>query len=286
MRRHEPAGPDTFLSDERPNGRAQPDRQLTSGEAMLQLQHTAGNQAVVSWMDPGRVRPKAPLAVQRGVLHSLSKGWDMYSRLTDIGAPFARELMRWRLTGLGQPFVKRGSADSDWNDFMLARPEIQVALQPVLKQIAADEAKAGPTGNRWLGGYRAISKDITGVALEELESMRLTLHGCHRIEIRGSVHVESSGDDTIVRLYPKMTWIDVAELHPGTTTELDSGAEVDDQEFTGAGWNYPVWIMFEPTGSLFGPDASSQWRSAAGASPTHEAGWPPDGGVPQGGRRG
>jgi hypothetical protein len=217
-------------------------------------------------------------------LDAVKRGGEMYLRMTDVGAPFARELMRWRLSGLGQAFVKRGSADSDWNEFMLARPEIQAALLPVFKQIAKDQAALGPTGNSWLGGYRDISRSITGVRLNELESMRLTLHGCHRIDIRGRVHVEQAGTDTVVRIYPKITWIDVADLHPGTTTELEGGGEVDDREFSAAGWDYDIAIMFEPAGSFFGPDASSKWR-VSGSAEVHEAGWPPDGAAPQGGRR-
>lgn len=242
-------------------------------ESLLRLQRSAGNQAVQK------------LVVQRGPLDALHRGGEMYLRMTDAGAPFARELMRWRVIGLGQAFVKYGRADSDWNEFMLGRPEIQAALLPVFKQIAKTQAALGPTGNAWLGGYRDISQDVTGVRLNELESMRLTLHGCHRIEIRGRVHVEQDGGDTIVRIHPKLTWIDVADLHPGTTTELAGGGEVDDREFTAAGWDYDIAIMFEPTGSIFGPDSSSKWRVSS-SSEVHEAGWPPDGAVPQGGRRG
>jgi hypothetical protein len=242
-------------------------------DRLLQLQRSAGNQAV------------GHLMVQRGPLDALQRGGQMYWGMDDVGAPFAKELMRWRLLGLGQAFVKRGSADPDWNDFMLGRPEIQAALVPVFRQIAKDQAAAGPTGNEWLGGYRDFSQDITGVRLNELESMRLTLHGCHRIEIRGRAHVEQDGADTIVRLFPKLTWIDVADLHPGTTTELADGSEVDDREFTAAGWDYDIAIMFEPVGSFFGPDASSKWRVTSSGE-THEAGWPPDGSAPQGGRRG
>ena len=100
-----------------------------------------------------------------------------------MGAPFGRELFRWRVLGFGQAFVKT-PAHSDWNEFMLARPEIQIALNPVLQDIAREMAAKGPSGNEWLGGYHKFSRDITGVRLNELESMRLTLHGCHRIEIR------------------------------------------------------------------------------------------------------
>ena len=257
--------------------------------SVLRLQETIGNRTTARLLGRAARTGQRPPGrqLQRGVFSALGAGWEMYNHIpdSDPGKPFAQELMRWRMLGMGQMFVKHGSADSDWNDFMLGRPELHRAMLDAFRTIAIDEAARGPTGNQWLGGHRMVSKDITGVRLNELESMRLTLHGCHRIEIRGQVNVDPDGSAMIVRIFPQMTWVDRAALHPGTTTELDDHREVDDSSFTAAGWDYDERIMFEPVGSLLAPDASSRWRVSGGVA-THEAGWPPEGSVPQGGRRG
>jgi hypothetical protein len=248
-----------------------------SAAGLLAIQRTAGNRAATAMVARVPRPPMSTRMIQRGAWDAIARGGEMYLGMTDEGAPFARELMRHRLTGLGGAFWKRPT-DSDWNDFMLARPEIQRALEPVLKDIAKDMASKGPSGNEWLGGYHDFSKDITGVRLNELESMRLTLHGCHRIEIRGRAHVADDGSDRVVRLYPKMTWIDVADLHPGTVTELEGGATVDDREFTAAGWDYDIHIEFST-------QRASTYR-VSGGTVTHERGWPPIAGAPAAGFRG
>lgn len=274
---------------------AQPEPAVVAGPAqgpaaspsatLLRLQATIGNRATARLVQ--RSARAERQMVQRGVLDALGHGYDVYTGIpdTDPGKPFAQELMRWRVLGTGSMFIKRGSADPDWNTFMLGRPELHRAMLDPFKAIAEEQAALGPSGSEWAGGYRQISKDITGVRLNELESMRLTLHGCHRIEIRGRAHVAAEGGDFIVRLWPQMTWVDRAAMHPGTTTELDSGKQIDDSSFTAAGWDYDERIMFEPVGSILAPDASSKWRVSGGVA-THVAGWPPEGSVPQGGRRG
>ena len=73
------------------------------------------------------------------------------------------------------------------------------------------------------------------------------------------------------------TWIDRADLHPGTITELDSGEEVDDSEFTDAGWDYDISILFAM--------GSSTWRVTSGSA-NHIRGWPPVTGAPAAGFRG
>ena len=128
---------------------------------------------------------------------------------------------------------------------------------------------------------RTYRRSITGVKLNELESMRLTLHGCHRIDISTTVHVTpaENGDVTVNFARAVMTWIDLADLHPGTVTELESGETVDDSEFTAAGWDYNIALTFAPS------DNSSFRVSGGGV--VHESGWPEiDGAPPQPGVRG
>jgi len=215
--------------------------------------------------------------VQRDALSALGRGYDMYTRLTDEGAPFARELMRWRLIGLGSTFVKRPS-DADWNAFMSNRPEIQRAVLAHFAPLVPGYAAAGPTGSFWMGGYRGITGRLTGVLLNELESMRLTLHGSHHIEVGGRYWAGEVDGVPTVRILPRLVWIDAGDLHPGTATELSGGEMVDDREFSAAGFDYDIWIEFEP--------GESRWEVTAGTA-RHAAGWPPLSGVPAvGGFRG
>jgi hypothetical protein len=88
---------------------------------------------------------------------------------------------------------------------------------------------------------------------------------------------DENGDTTVQFARIVMTWVDVADLHPGTVTELEDG-EVDDSEFTAAGWDYPIRIMFSAPEDSF-------WRISGGAA-IHERGWPPVSGAPEGGSRG
>jgi hypothetical protein len=258
---------------------AAPDLQ-EAPDRLRALQRSAGNRATA-----GLVAGPAPAAaasgrlVQRGVLDAVKRGGQMYFGMSDEGAPFARELMRWRVIGLGADFTK-GVGDSDWNAFMSARPEIQRAMVPVLEQLAVKAAADGPAEKvLWVFQPDWEYTDVlTGVARNELESMRLTLHGCHRIEVKVSASVRPEGADTVVDMQVYMTWIDRADLHPGTVTELDTGEEVDDAEFTAAGWDYDISISFSPP-------ARSSWRVSGGVA-THQSGWPPVTGAPQPGVRG
>ena len=63
-----------------------------------------------------------------------------------------------------------------------------------------------------------------------------------------------------------------------TTTELKDGSEVDDKEFTAAGWDYDIRIEFST-------QRASTYRDKGGTI-THERGWPPNAGAPAAGWRG
>jgi hypothetical protein len=120
---------------------------------------------------------------------------------------------------------------------------------------------------------------LTGVKLNELESMRLTLHGAHRIdvEINYDVNAISGGDEVAFRRI-KMTWVDRGDMHPGTVTELEGGEEVDDAELTGAGSAYDIFIEFGPLGRTV--------YQVSGGRATQISGWPPVPGAATPGRRG
>lgn len=152
--------------------------------------------------------------------------------------------MRWRMIGFGANY--RTQAGDDWDTFMSARPEIQRAMAARFEVLVA--------GFRRASGHR------------------------HRIEIRGRYWKGTENGVVTVKLGGvHVTWVDRADLHPGTTTELSSGAQVDDREFTGAGWDYDIYITFSMP-------AISTWTVSG--RPTHVRGWPPITGAPAAGFRG
>jgi hypothetical protein len=188
--------------------------------------------------------------------------------------------MEHYLIGFGTDFDVTPS-DRSWNQFMLGRPEIQRAMRPVLEAIAGRVAAAGPTDQPWIrfGAGPTVNETVTGVRLHELESMRLTLHGCHRIEVEVNYDVNAiSGGHEVIFRRISMKWVDVADMHPGTVTELEGGEEVDDAELTSAGSPYNIYIEFSPIGRTV--------YRVSGGSVTQVSGWPPAPGAASPGRRG
>lgn len=120
---------------------------------------------------------------------------------------------------------------------MADRPEIQRAMARKFSSLSTGFAAAARASS---GTFR---DSVTGVMLNELESMRLTLHSCHRIDISESFDVAEESGHKVVRLSNiSFIWVDRADLHPGTVTELETGELVDDREFTAAGWDYDIRI--------------------------------------------
>jgi hypothetical protein len=189
--------------------------------------------------------------------------------------------MRWRVVGFGADY--RTTGHDDWATFMAARPEIQRATAALFESLVPQFANGGPTGSEWSGGWKAFNSSMTGVRLNELESMRLTLHGCHRIDVRGRYWVGEENGLTTVKIFADFTWIDRADLHPGTATELAGGQLVDDHEFTAAGFDYDVAIRFEIPGSIAHSPIST-WTIDKGRV-SHVRGWPPVTGAPAAGFR-
>src|SRR5262245_40770469 len=112
--------------------------------ALLALQRSAGNHAVTRMVQrqeaPGRAAGVGE-AVQEGVDtvtemgNAAMRGGEMLWTLDDEGAYFGRELIAWRVAGMGKDFVTDEN-DHLWNVFMRDRPEIQEAMLPVLEDIA------------------------------------------------------------------------------------------------------------------------------------------------------
>jgi hypothetical protein len=138
------------------------------------------------------------------------------------------------------------------------------------------ESEADNVGKKAANGLQVdVVGKGSGVRLNELESMRWTLHGCHEKKLSLKYKIkEKNGVKCVVFYGIKMTWIDVGDLHPGIGTVDDSGNVTDDREFTGAGQSFPIEIDFYPS-------EYSVWKNDG----THIAGWPPITGVPKAGIR-
>lgn len=210
---------------------------------------------------------------------SLVRGGEVAIRLTlrDEGSMYAKALMRHYLLGEGQTFNPEGSAvnfptDSMWNNFMNSRPEIQRRMMEVFEnevlRVQSEESGSG-----------TFNLNVTDIRLNELESMRLTLHGAHRIEVEGNYAITNSepvrgtmapsSRPTAPRVTlnnVRMVWVDVGDMHPGTETILDSGESIDDSEFTASGNSYPIRIPFEMPGN-------SVWEIRSGRA-VKLRGWP------------
>lgn len=194
-------------------------------------------------------------------LDSVERAWDIYWGLKDEGKHFARDLMKHYLLGFGTTY--RGG-NLPWSQFLSSRPEIQAKLWQNLR------AYAIVFGGKAIGTKGIHNTSITGVRLNQLESMRWTLHGCHEIKLNFKYKVISRKNEKVVVFSKiRMSWIDIADLHPGVSTEDANGVLTDDVEFTGAGMPYPIEIAFSPYEySIWRPDGSqlAGWPGIYGAA--------------------
>lgn len=228
--------------------------------------------------------------------------------LDDEGSPYALDLMKHYVIGMGKPFVRgrRGTVDLlGWRSFMANRPEIQIAMRGHFQEVVNEMGSStGPSEGDFV---RLISHTVEGesIRLFDLQSMRLTLHGCHRIQVSGRWH-RMSAENTIhafrrpepprwclsldppaqgfqlcpmdgsrrsskeITLYDVwFIWVDKGDLHGKLETVLDSGNRVPDEVFEALkiGKEFDVSIWFKMPGM-------SIWRYTDYET-THLSGWPP-----------
>jgi RHS repeat-associated protein len=215
-----------------------------------------------------------------GVIDWIKKLWNKFNKLwkiyaekipdSDPGKKYAQALMRHYVFGLGRTFAE------EWGDFMKNRPELKEAIRPVFERLTVSLCK-----NNKDGAKGKINETLTGVKLNELMSMRLTLHGCHKITITDDwklykPKVSGKCSCRVEFNHVKITWYDKGNLHPGTQTELNPGEWVDDSQFQGYGWSYPIKIHFYTWAKLEmdykkGP-STLKWLG----------GWPGKGGISSG----
>ncbi len=236
----------------------------------------------------------------RGLM-SFGDAWDMYWNLDDEGRWFARDLMRWYAMGRGIPY-KRGESylsrewrdwtndrfwihdrlpdSGGWSEFMRDRQELQIVGREFYaeqtRRICSALISKGP-------GYTSeltqFDRNAKNTELHQLESMRLTLYGSKKINVKGFWQASNTVDSTnscVCRVDFKWVtwrWLDDGDLHPGKKTALDSGETVDDKEFS------DVASAFGPLSGPFPIEISwigdASWQMKSNFSIEHVSGWPP-----------
>ena len=187
--------------------------------------------------------------------NSVNKATEIYSKLHDDGAEFARELMIYYVIGGGKPFLRgqyyivdtimdHGNPnDSAWAKFMKSRAEISVRMNQFYNTLAEELRH-----NFNLKGD--FNKNALNIELTQ-ESMLLTLHGSRGIKVRGQF--EKCCKNSICKIiFQKVTWSwidgigDKELLQPGNSTLLNSGEVVPDSLFLkiGIGQTYPIVIQW------------------------------------------
>ncbi len=203
----------------------------------------------------------------------IEKFLDRYIPRDDPGRPFARQLIMHYAFGFGGDFVRE---DGAWGAFMKDRPELQAALNAKMQEVVRKLCKGGADSGK-------VNETLTGVRLNQLASMRMTLHGAQRIEIKDDFTVQGRGTACCRVTFKnlKYTWVDRGDLHPGTKTELDDGSTVDDSFFE----RLSHWIPSAgPYDIRITWSADSQWFDD-GKTVQIEWGWPSSVAVPPGGGR-
>jgi RHS repeat-associated protein len=184
----------------------------------------------------------------------------------DPGRELAEELMEHYVIGVGS-YVRNEGA---WGDFLRNRPELQRALSTKMQEIALSLCRGSSTSG-------SVSDSLTGVRLNELASMRMTLHGAERITIQDTYAVENPGTSCCKVTFEdvKFTWVDTGDLHPGVGTELNDGSTIPDDYFLAirrrlrwipTAGSYPIRISWM---------GASKWEvdTSAGHS-EYQWGWP------------
>ena len=227
----------------------------------------------------------------------------------DDGSEFALDLMGHYVIGGSKPFVRgrRGTIDLlGWRTFLANRPEIQIAMRGHFRKLIDDVAASVES---FEGNFvRLVNHTVEGesIRLYDLESMRLTLHGCHRIQVSGR-WLRTSAENTInafrrpeqprwclnldppnqglqlcpmdgsrrpsqeITLYDVwFIWVDRGDLHGKLETVLESGNRVPDEVFEALkiGKEFDISISFKMPGM-------SVWRHTDRGT-THLSGWPPE----------
>ena len=226
---------------------------------------------------------------------AISKGASVYFGMDDEGQAYAKQLMRHYATGNGALFNPEAAlinypTAGMWSGFLAERPEIRIKIARELRTQAVAVAGLGSAaqldpeqtdarvlqqtttnggGTLVASGHRHTA--ITDVSLDRLESMRLTLHGCHQvlIDFDYAVREDESGTKTVTFSNLMFHWIDVATMHDGAAgkTVLKDDTIVEDKDMKAGGNNYPIDIPFAAPGV-------SRWSVTGGAATPEKTDWP------------
>lgn len=168
-----------------------------------------------SWYD---WLPAPTDVVIRGIINQIVDKWIPRN---DPGRWLGQDLIEHYAFGASRPYIRK---DGIWGVFMKKRPELKEALNRKMKSVVKELYEKAVLSGKF-------SDNFTGVKLNELASMRMTLHGCHHIDIKDDFRSTGSCPGYITFNNLKYTWVDKGKLHPGTKTELDDGTTIDDSWF-------------------------------------------------------
>ena len=164
-----------------------------------------------------------PSPTGTAIRYIINKIVDKWIPRNDPGRRFGQSLIEHYAFGMKRPYIRK---DGAWGSFMKKRPELKNALNKKLKSIVRSLCMGSSDKGK-------VSDTLTGVKLHQLASMRMTLHGCHRIDIKGDFLTDGRMQCPCYVNFKNLrfTWVDKGDLHPGTKTELDDGKVVDDSWF-------------------------------------------------------
>lgn len=166
--------------------------------------------------------------------------WHYFMSPDPEGAPRAKELIKWFVVNNGATF--KGDRPT-WERFMRSQTKIKDEEKRFYDEYALElcQEKKEKSGT--------FTRNARQLSLES-EAMKFTLHGCHRLEVKGSYRVEIKGGDYIVSFDDNTwTWIDRGDLHGNLATKLKSGVVIPDQALIElgnllGGKEYPIEISW------------------------------------------
>lgn len=176
----------------------------------------------VKAFEKGDIMDKWDVVKDATIDAAINAFWKLHMSPDEKGAPRAKELIKWYITGKGKKFYRD---DAVWGSYMKSMPEIQSESDRFYNTLAEElcedgEEKAG-----------TFDRDARQIKLKT-EAMRFTLHGCHRLNVAGSYKVERTGGIFTVQFKDNTwRWIDQGYLHKDATrTIFNSGKHMEDKK--------------------------------------------------------
>jgi hypothetical protein len=265
-------------------------------------------------------------------MDKVKQAFTVYDSLSDVGAPYAKVLMRWYVLGLGQTYevgrefyekkdwwsgkitgghrrdhsatpasigpiplalrlarsaMLSGPSAAEWDKFMKERIELKEMADSFYKKLTLKRCeRAKPilakldSGQEFESNYEVVNEKAPHTKLNELESMRATLHGSELITFGSERKVILQHDKdtgtcscTVEYRWINWTWWDTGNLHSGKKTDMADGKAIDDKDFEDIGVGRPYQIK------IHWRDPLAEWHTSLDSEgdftePWQSQGWP------------